>query len=103
MSENYWVTVEQAKQMRAGINVKGKITRKSEVVPRNTRFGEMKLCHVYLTDHTGSVKLVLWADDTEKVKDGDAVKLENGYTTEFRNETQLNKGRKDGKLEVISG
>jgi ssDNA-binding replication factor A large subunit len=37
------------------------------------------------------------------VKDGDTVKLEGGYTTSFRNEIQLNKGRKDGKLEVISG
>jgi hypothetical protein len=31
------------------------------------------------------------------------VSLEGGYTTTFRNEIQLNKGRKDGKLEVISG
>jgi len=56
-----------------------------------------------LADDSGSIKLTLWADDTEKVKDGDTVKLEGGYTTSFRNEIQLNKGRKDGKLEVISG
>jgi len=49
----------------------------------------------------GRSKLTLWADDTEKVKNGDEVKLEGGYTTTFRNEVQLNKGRKDGKLEVL--
>jgi hypothetical protein len=37
------------------------------------------------------------------VNNGDAVSLEGGYTTTFRNEVQLNKGRKDGKLEVTSG
>jgi len=37
------------------------------------------------------------------VKNGDMVSLEGGYTTTFRNEVQLNKGRKDGKLEVTSG
>jgi len=37
------------------------------------------------------------------VKNGDEDHLEGGYTTTFRNEVQLNKGRKDGKLEVTSG
>jgi len=37
------------------------------------------------------------------VKDGDSVSIEGGYTTTLRNEIQLNKGRKDGKLEVTSG
>ena len=56
-----------------------------------------------LIDESGSIKLTLWADDTEKVKDGDMVSIEGGYTTTFRDEIQLNKGRKDGKLEVTSG
>nr|AIE98200.1 hypothetical protein [uncultured marine thaumarchaeote KM3_04_E09] len=37
------------------------------------------------------------------MNNGDTVSLEGGYTTTFRNEIQLNKGRKDGKLEVTSG
>ena len=96
-------TCEEAKQMRSGINVQGKIERKGEVRTVNTKFGETKVCDAFLEDESGSIKLTLWADDTEKVKDGDRVKLEGGYTTSFRNEIQLNKGRKDGKLEVISG
>ena len=96
-------TCEEAKQMRSGINVEGKIERKGEVRTVTTKFGETKVCDAYLADDSGSIKLTLWADDTEKVKDGDTVKLEGGYTTSFRNEIQLNKGRKDGKLEVITG
>jgi len=96
-------TIKEAKDMKSGINVQGKIRDKGEVRTVNTKFGETKVCDAYLEDESGSIKLTLWADDTEKVKNGDEVKLEGGYTTTFRNETQLNKGRKDGKLEVISG
>ena len=96
-------TCEEAKQMRSGINVQGKIERKGEIRTVTTKFGETKVCDAYLADDSGSIKLTLWAEDTEKVKDGDIVSIEGGYTTTFRNEIQLNKGRKDGKLEVISG
>ena len=96
-------TCEEAKQMRSGIDVQGKIRDKGEVRTVTTKFGETKVCDAFLEDESGSIKLTLWADDTEKVKDGDMVSLEGGYTTSFRNEIQLNKGRKDGKLEVISG
>ena len=94
-------TCEEAKQMRSGINVQGKIRDKGEVRTVTTKFGETKVCDAFLEDESGSIKLTLWADDTEKVKNGDTVKLEGGYTTSFREVIQLNKGRKDGKLEVI--
>jgi replication factor A1 len=96
-------TCEEAKQMRSGINVQAKVVDKGEVRTVTTKFGETKVCDAYLEDESGRIKLTLWADDTEKVKDGDTVSITGGYTTEFRNETQLNKGRKDGKLEIISG
>ncbi len=96
-------TCEEAKQMRSGINLQAKIVDKGEVRTVTTKFGETKVCDAYLADESGSIKLTLWADDTEKVKDGDTVSIEGGYTTTFRNEIQLNKGRKDGKLEVTSG
>ena len=96
-------TCEEAKQMRTGINITAKIVDKGEVRTVNTKFGETKVCDAFLEDDSGRIKLTLWADDTEKVNNGDTVSLEGGYTTTFRNEIQLNKGRKDGKLEVVSG
>ena len=96
-------TCKEAKQMKSGINVQGKIVDKGEVRTVTTKFGETKVCDAYLEDDSGRIKLTLWADDTEKVNNGDTVSLEGGYTTTFRNEIQLNKGRKDGKLEVTSG
>jgi len=94
-------TCEEAKQMRTGINITAKLRDKGEVRTVNTKFGETKVCDAYLEDESGSIKLTLWGEDTEKVKNGDEVKLEGGYTTTFREVVQLNKGRKDGKLEVL--
>ena len=95
------VTCEEAKQMKNGINVQGKIVDKKEIRIVNTRFGETKVCDAYLEDDSGRIQLTLWDKDTEKVNNGDMVSLEGGYTTIFRNEIQLNKSRKDGKLEII--
>jgi len=96
-------TCEEAKQMRSGINLHAKVVDKGEVRTVNTKFGETKVCDAFMEDESGRIKHTLWADDTEKVKNGDMVSLEGGYTTTFRNEVQLNIGRKDGKLEVTSG
>ena len=99
------VNTKEAKQMQNGINIIGKIRDKDEIrtVRRKKDGVEVKVCDAYLADKVGRIKLTLWAEDTEKVKNGDEVKLEGGYTTTFREVVQLNKGRKDGKLEVISG
>ena len=94
-------TVAEAKDMKSGINVQGKIRDKGEIREVKTKFGDTKVCDAWLEDESGSIKLTLWAEDTEKVKNGDEVKLEGGYTTTFREVVQLNKGRKDGKLEVL--
>ena len=42
----------------------------------------------------------LWADDANNIQNGDKIKIENGYTNEFKGEVQLGKG-KFGKLEKI--
>ena len=95
------VTCEKAKQMKSGINIQGKIVDKGEVRTVNTWHGETKVCDAYLEDDSGRIQLTLWDKDTEKVNNGDMVSLEGGYTTIFRNQVQLNKSRKDGKLEII--
>ena len=41
-------TCEEAKQMRSGINVQGKIERKGEIRTVTTKFGETKVCDAYL-------------------------------------------------------
>jgi replication factor A1 len=53
-----------------------------------------------VSDETGSIKLSLWDDQINLVKDGDDVTIENGYTQSFRGENSLNIGRY-GKLKRL--
>jgi hypothetical protein len=75
--------------------------KKEEIRNANTKYGETKVCDAYLVDDSGLIQLTLWGEDTEKVKVGDKVSIENGYTTTFRNEVQLNVPKKKGKLEIL--
>jgi len=96
------MTVEEAKNKRSDISLEGKIEEKGEARTVNTKYGETQVCDSYLVDDTGRIKLTLWGDDAEKIKNGDTVSIQGAYTTTFRNEVQLNVPKKNGKLEVVS-
>ena len=65
------------------------------------KFGKPgKVATAIAKDETGDIKLTLWNEDIEKVKDGDKVHLTNGYVNEWQGEMQLTTGRM-GKLEVV--
>ncbi|MEK6971393.1 MAG: DNA-binding protein, partial [Thermoproteota archaeon] len=72
------VTAEQAKNMRSGINIEGTVERKGE--PRTVSMksgGTIQVCDAFLIDETGGeIKLTLWGDEVEQVKDGSKVKIE---------------------------
>ena len=96
------VTCKEAKDLRSGIDVEGRIEAKGEARTVNTKYGETQVCDSYLVDETGRIKLTLWGDDTKKVNNGDMVSIQGAYITTFRNEKQLNVPKKNGKLDKIS-
>ena len=55
---------------------------------------------VLVGDETGSIILSLWDNDVGKLKEGDVIKIENGYTTVVRGSLRLNVGRY-GKIELV--
>lgn len=67
-----------------------------------TKFGrELKVANAILSDDSGAVKLTLWNDDVMRFKNGDKIKIINGYVSEFQGEKQLTSG-KFGHMEKIS-
>ena len=82
------------------VNIVGKVVKKEEPRTVTTRFGATVVANAMLEDETGSVILVLWGDEIDKVNEGDSVKIENGYIREFNGQLQLNVG-KFGKLKVV--
>lgn len=84
---------------QSNVDVNGVITEMGEVRTFD-RFGkELKVANAVLKDDSGSIKLTLWNDDTN-LKEGDKVKVLNGYVNEFQGEKQLTAG-KFGKIEVV--
>jgi replication factor A1 len=82
------------------VEIEAKVLNLSETREVTTRAGEQsRVATADVTDDSGTVKLTLWNEQIDQVKVNSSVKIENGYVTSFRGETQLNVGRY-GKLTV---
>ena len=85
------------------VNVVAKAVSKGEV--RSTTSGRDYTAHrvadVLVGDETGCVYLNLWDDNIDKVKEGDILKIKNGYVNLFRGNMRLNIGRY-GSFEVVT-
>ncbi|MBN2422012.1 DNA-binding protein [Candidatus Woesearchaeota archaeon] len=65
------------------------------------KFGRQgRVCTATIKDDSGEVKLTLWDEQIDKVKEGDKIEIKNGYVKEWQGEKQLSVGR-FGSLEVI--
>ena len=82
------------------VDVAAKVVEKRQPREVNTKFGRNLVAESVLEDQTGQIILVLWGDDIEKIKEGDSIKIKNGYITEWNGALQLNIG-KFGTLEIL--
>ena len=91
--------ISELKDGSTRVNVAGKVIEKEAVREITTKFGRTNVANSVLEDDSGTIVLVLWGDDADKVNEGDTVKIENGYIKEWNGAIQLNVG-KYGKLVV---
>lgn len=96
-----FVSLATAKGLRTKINTQGTIKSIGERRVVNLKAGGTNdVCDVILEDGTGGIKLTLWGDEINVVAVGDKLKIINGYTTMFKGEVALAKG-KFGQLQKI--
>ncbi len=83
------------------VDAEGEIAEMSEPRTVNLKSGDQaRVVDCMLKDDSGQIKLSLWDDQIDMVKQGSKVRVTNGYTNSFRGEVRLNVGRY-GKLEVL--
>ena len=82
------------------ITVIAMVVQKGDTRDVNTKFGRTQVCESTIEDESGKITLVLWGEEVDKVKEGDKIKIENGYIREWQGVPQLNVG-KYGKMEVL--
>jgi replication factor A1 len=84
----------------------GSIGLDAEVVsieaPREiNKYGrKLRVANATIKDDSGTITLVLWNDEIDKVKEGSKIKIENGYVNEWQGNPQLTLG-KFGKMTVL--
>jgi ssDNA-binding replication factor A large subunit len=94
-------SISSLKSGQGNVNVEGTIKELGEQRTFNKYGRELKLCNGILEDETGNIKLTLWNDDATRFKEGDKIKVLNGYVSEFQGELQLTSG-KFGRIEKVS-
>jgi replication factor A1 len=78
--------------------VEGRVVSKDEISEVSTMAGKVvKVANAVLQDDTGRITLVLWAEDAERIKKGDRVKVENGWVSEYGGILKISAGR-SGKI-----
>jgi len=85
---------------QGSVEVEGTIKEINEPRVFNKFGKELKVADAILEDDSGAVKLTLWNDDIDNFKQGDKIKITNGYVNEFQGEKQLTSG-KFGKIEKV--
>jgi replication factor A1 len=67
-----------------------------------SKFGKfMQVAEAFLKDDSGIIKLSLWNEDVARFKEGDMIRLTNGFIGEFQGERQLTTG-KFGRIEKLN-
>ena len=58
------------------------------------------MCNCAGKDDTGEVKITLWNEQISQVEEGNKIKIENGWVSEYKGEKQLSTGKK-GSLIIL--
>jgi replication factor A1 len=82
------------------VELVGKIVEIGEERQVMTKYGRRRVADAVLEDDTGRIKMTLWGEQIDSVKEGDKVEISGGFVTEFRDELQLNVPRR-GKIVVV--
>jgi len=92
--------ISDLKPKQNNVDVEGLIKSIGEI-KSFVKFGrEIRVANAVLEDESGFIKLTLWNEDIKKFKEGDKIKITNGFVNEFMGEIQLTAG-KFGKIEKI--
>ncbi len=92
--------VNELKPRAAVDEITLEVVSKGEVRSFANEKGSGKVCNCAAKDETGEVSLTLWNEQTEEVNEGDNVKIENGWVSEFKGDKQVGTGR-NGTLTVL--
>lgn len=85
--------VNELKPRTAVPEITLEIVSKGEAREFASEKGSGKVCNCAGKDDTGEVSLTLWNEQIDEFGEGDSVKIENGWVSEYKGKMQLGTGR----------
>jgi len=94
------MNISELKPGTGSVNIEAEIVSK-EAEREIDKYGrKLRVANFTVKDESGTITLVLWNEQIDQVKEGDKIKIENGYVNEWQGSPQLTLG-KFGKLTVL--
>ncbi len=94
------MNISELKPGTGNVNIEAEVTSTDEPREINKYGRSLRVANIGIKDDSGSITLVLWNEDIDRVKVGDKIKIESGYVNEWQGTPQLTLGR-SGKLTVL--
>lgn len=94
------MNVSELKPGTGNVSLEVEVASKDEEREINKYGRKLRVCNFSVKDDSGSITLVLWNEEIDKVKEGDKLQIENAYVNEWQGTPQLTLG-KFGKLNVL--
>jgi len=90
--------ISELKAGTGNVDLEGEISVKEEPRDVITKFGKKtRVANAKLKDDSGEITLSLWGDDADAFAQGDNIKIEKGWVSEYKGNMQLSAG-KFGKI-----
>ena len=94
------MNISELKPGTANVNIEAEVVSIEATREINKMGRRLRVANAMIKDETGSITLVLWNQEIDRVKQGDRIKIESGYVNEWQGAPQLTLGR-SGKLTVL--
>ena len=92
--------VSQLRPRMGNVFIELEVVSKGESREFASAKGQGKVCNVAGKDETGEVQVSLWNDQIDQVNEGNKIRIENGWVSEYKGQLQLSTG-KFGNLVVM--
>lgn len=85
--------ISELKIGQGNVEIEATIKEIGEIRTFNKYGRELRVADALIQDDSGTMKLTLWNNDATRFKEGDKIKVSNGFVREFQGEKQLTSGR----------
>ena len=92
--------INEIQPNQGGIDLEVEVVELSSINNINSKGKNLRLAVAILKDETGTIRMSLWNEAIDSVKEGSLLKITNAYAKEWQGDIQLSLG-KFGKIEVL--